>query len=412
MNVGCFADENAPTVSSSSIPAGPIPDIHLKCEEYALENKYPLINYQNNKCDFSQSRSTLTSESVGCLTTTSAIRTVFAYSSLGYVSVGCFDFSVSLQSIRQESSSNTAVKTIIDNCAIAASEIRSSVFAISGSGTCYGGVDISTLTKHTNGCGMVGDASSKGYQVYVNPTLAYTTLGCLNGFDLTTIRSSFVFSEGTASYDVNSCGAMAVVQSNFLFAFSNSGSVCFVGNETAQVANSAYSQNCGSPGSVTVNVLTVSLFPQYQSLPYISQHSLYQSIGCYRDNVARVIPILQSSNSNPVECALKAEYDYTQAIVFGLQAGGECRTGDSVSSAVSLSLVSNCPLLGSASANQVFVRKYCFPVWTTVSTYNGNVMTYACRKCLKGYYCPGDNTEIPCAMDHSTIGREGSSECT
>eukprot|EP01036_Dinobryon_divergens_P032018 gene32018-41523_t len=404
VSVGCFAFGDPPSISSNT---GTISYIHRDCEQYALEYKYPLINYRNNKCDFSQSRSTLTAKSLGCLSTTSAIRTVFAYSSLGYVSVGCFQFSNSLQSIQLSTPLNPDV---VKSCAAAAKDIGYSLFAMSGSGSCYGGTDISAATKtvYSSGCGMLGDQTSNTYQVFVNPDIAYTSLGCLNGFDPNTISSSFVLSEGTVSYDVNSCGAMAVVQSNLLFGFSTSGSVCFVGNESAQVVTPAYSQDCASPGSINVYVQTISL-------PKTSPQSLYQNIGCYRDDHrTRVIPIDQSSASSsrfsPADCALKAEN--TEAIVFGLQNDGECRTGNSVFSAISLSPVSNCPLLGSSSANQVFVRKYCFPGWTTVSSYTGNVLTFACRKCSKGFYCPGDNNEFSCAMDYSTEDMEGASECT
>jgi hypothetical protein len=136
---------------------------------------------------------------------------------------------------------------------------------------------------------------------------------------------------------------------------------------------------------------------------------MYQSIGCYKDNINRMIPTEQGVFSNPTDCALVAEDE--NAIIFGLQYGGYCFTGDSISSAISLSSVSNCPLLGSSWANQVFVRKYCFPGSTPVSSYTGNVLTFACRKCLKGHYCPGDNTEVACAMDYSQ-DKEGASECT
>eukprot|EP01036_Dinobryon_divergens_P035680 gene35680-46280_t len=414
VSVGCFAYGDSPSIASSSNKNGTISDIHSDCEKDALGGKYPLINYRNNKCDFSQSRSTLTAKNLGCLSTTSAIRSVFAYSSLGYVSVGCFANPTTLKAINISSSSD--VEAVVDKCAAAAKAKGYSLFAMSGSGSCYGGVDISSATKnvYSRGCGMIGNQTSNSYQVYVNPGIAYTRLGCLNGFDPNTISSSFVLSEGTASYDVNSCGAMAVVQSNLLFGFSTSGSVCFVGNEFAQVVIPAYSQDCNSPGSIEIYVQTVSQYPQYQSPPYISPQYLYQSIGCYRDDSTRVIPIDQSSASSssfsPADCASKAEN--TESIVFGLQNGGECRTGNSVSSAISLSPVRNCPLLGSSLANQVFVRKYCFPGSTTVSSYTGNVLTFACRVCLKGFYCPGDNTEVPCAMDYSTQDMEGASECT
>eukprot|EP01036_Dinobryon_divergens_P029645 gene29645-38770_t len=407
INVGCFAYGNSSSIASASIPGGTISDIHSACEQYALGNTYPLINYRNNKCDFSQRKSTLMARSLGCQSSSSPIRAVFAYASLGYVSVGCFASPIptSLQLIPLSPSPNSDVKAVVDNCATAAKTKGYSLFAMSGSGSCYGGVDISSATEnvYSSGCGMLGDQTSNSYQVYVNPDIAYTRLGCLNGFDPNTISSSFVLSEGTASYDVNSCGAMAVVQFNRLFGFSTSGSVCFVGNESAQVVTPAYSQDCNSPGSIKVYVQTVSL-------PETSPQSLYQNIGCYRDNSTRMIHTYQSYPSTPVECALKAEN--AEATVFGLQAGGQCFTGDSVSSAISLSSVSNCPLLGSSWANQVFVRKYCFPGWTTVSSYTGNVFTFACRKCSKGFYCPGDNNEVPCDMDYSTEDMEGASECT
>ena len=117
-----------------------------------------------------------------------------------------------------------------------------------------------------------------------------------------------------------------------------------------------------------------------------------------------------SQVTSPVECAEKAENTSTQAIVFGLQDGGTCFTGDSVSSAISLSSVSNCPRLGGSYTNQVFVRKYCFPGWTPVSSYTGNVLTLGCRKCRSGYYCLGDHTEIPCPMDFSTNNSVGYSK--
>ena len=418
MVVGCFEDAHYTSIPSSSFAEGTISDIHSKCEDYAKrsENLYPVINYRKNKCDFSQDRTTLNvATRIGCVTTAtgSALRTVFAYSSLGYVSVGCFVSPYSLQSITLTPSGNSAVN-LINNCATAARDIGYSVFAMSGSDTCYGGIDISAVTKSINnsGCSMVGNKYSKGYQVYINPSMAYSSLGCFNGF-YPSGTSRFVVTEGTASYDVNSCGAMAVVQSKFLFGFSNSGSVCFVGDETAQVVNSAYTQNCDISNSFKIYVQTVSLFPQYQSLSYISPQSMYQNIGCYRDSYApRVIPTFQSPGSSPVDCALKAENENFQSIVFGLQNGGDCWTGDSVLSAISLSGVANCPLKGSILTNQVFVRKFCFPGWATVSTYTGNVLTFACRKCSLGHYCPGDNTEVPCAMDYSTLGREGSPECT
>eukprot|EP01036_Dinobryon_divergens_P033864 gene33864-43752_t len=313
VSVGCFAYGDSPSISSNTIPGGTISDTHTDCEEYALGNKYPLINYRNNKCDFSQNRSTLTAISLGCLSTTSAIRSVFAYSSLGYVSVGCFTNPTSLKAISLSPSSNSDVKAVVDRCAATAKEIGYSLFAMSGSGSCYGGTDSSAETKniYSSGCGMIGDQTSNNYQVYVNPDIAYTRLGCLNGFDPSTISSSFVLSVDTASYDVNSCGAMAVVQSNLLFGFSTSGSVCFIGNESAQVMIPAYSQDCESPGSFKIYVKTVSLYPQYQSLPYTSPQSMYQNIGCYRDDTTRVIPIDQSSASSssfsPADCALKAE---------------------------------------------------------------------------------------------------------
>lgn len=134
-------------------------------------------------------------------------------------------------------------------------------------------------------------------------------------------------------------------------------------------------------------------------------------LALYLGIVARTIPTYQSGVSSPTQCAVKADSENTQAIVFGLQNGVDCWTGDSVSSAISLSSVSNCPLLGSNLANQVYVRKYCFPGWTTVSSYTGNVLTLACRQCSKGHYCPGDNTENPCAMDYSTEGNMGYPEC-
>jgi len=289
---------------------------------------------------------------------------------------------------------------LVDTCATVAITSGYTLFAISGR-SCYGGIDISAVTRyiHSDGCSLMGNQSStQSYQVYVNPNLAYTLLGCYSGFD----TNSFVLSEGTASYDVNSCGAMAVAQSNLLFGFSISGTLCFVGNETAQVVVSANSQNCAIAGSFKVYAQTVSLSPQ----------SVYQSIGCYKeDRNAPVIPNFQSSSSTPAQCAYNAEKENTKAIVFGLR-NGECWTGNSVSSAISLSFVSNCPSTGSALANQVFVRKYCFPGWTTVSSYTGDVKTFACRQCATGHYCPGNNTEVPCLMDYSTEGNEGYSVCT
>eukprot|EP01036_Dinobryon_divergens_P034455 gene34455-44522_t len=206
VSVGCFAFGDPPSISSDTISGGTISDIHSQCEQYANaeDYQYPLINYRNNKCDFSQSRNTLTARSLGCLSTTSAIRSVFAYSSRGYVSVGCFVFPTTLKAI----SPDTGVTAVVDRCATAAKKIGYSLFAMSGSGSCYGGVDVSAATKtvYSSGCGMVGNQTSNSYQVYVNPDIAYTRLGCLNGSDLNTISSSFVLSEGTASYDVNSCG--------------------------------------------------------------------------------------------------------------------------------------------------------------------------------------------------------------
>ena len=324
------------------------------------------------------------------------VHRVYAYASSGYVSVGCYQVS-NLSPLSPAGS--------IHSCITEAYSTGYSIAALSGPGSCWGGnnLELTISNPITGGCGSAGQISGN-FQVYANTEALYTFLGCYQDSAGSTIASNFIASAGTASYDQSTCGAMAVVQFNLLFGLGSSGSVCFVGNEVATVISYVYTPSCDLSNVNQVFVRTVS------PASSISPYSMYQNIGCFKDSSALMIPTFQSFNTDPTTCAGHAEA--SQDVIFGLENGGVCRSGNSLSSAISLEHIIGCPITGSAAANQVFVRKYCFPGSTTVSSYTGNILTFGCRTCNAGYFCPGNNTEIPCPIDYSTNGYNGFDACS
>ena len=363
-----------------------------------------MIDFQPSACYLSVNQGILRSSSVGCKVSSpeSYLHRVFVYASRGYVSVGCY--SVNLSPLMPESSSATTV----ENCVNAAANNGYSIAALNTQGTCSGGNNLELAVENpvADGCGLHGQSSSS-FQVFANTEVVYTSLGYYQDLAVLPIANNFIASEGSAIYDAPSCAAMAVVQFNLLFGLSSSGSVCFVGNEVATVLALAYLP-VSNVNEQTVHLYVRTISPTLASSP----QSTYQNIGCYIDFIgsfAKTIPNYQSSKSDPATCAQYAEE--AQEVIFGLQNGGDCRTGNSLASAISLGSITGCSIYGAATANQVFVRQFCFPGSTTVSSYSGNVLTFGCRPCLVGHYCPGNNTEIPCPIDYSTNGYVGFEAC-
>ena len=394
---------------SLTIAGGSFSDIQNSCKSAALAGSYSLIDFRSDNCFFSSDGRSLKSSSVGCLVNTdSSISNLYAYASRGYVSIGCFDGS-SLNALDPDFSYASDDKTRIDICSAEAQLNGYSVFALSGNTRCWGGnnLDLITQTSVQVGCSLVGQ--NNVFQVYANPSIVYSSIGCFQDSSLSSSSlSAFQISTGTTSYDANSCGTIALSQRNMVYGLKNFGSICFVGNETSSIFSSYYLPDCSSGGSKDISHIFVRTISE--KLGDNTQFS-YLNIGCFKDSSTRVLTF-QSSNSNPLDCAKRSENSFQ--ILFGMQLGSsgiDCYTGNSVSSAISLGSVKNCPVNGGSFSNQIFVRKFCYPGWTNSSSFTGNLLTMSCRACTAGNYCPGNNTELPCAIDFSTNNYTQQSEC-
>jgi len=367
-----------------------------------------LVDFRSNNCFFSSDGRSLLSSSVGCVVRTdSSISKLYAYASKGYVSIGCFDGS-NLNALSPDISYVSDDKNRIDICSADAQLNEYSLFALSGNIKCWGGNNFELVTQYSikDGCSLVGE--NNVFQIYANPSVIYSSIGCFQDSKSSSL-SSFQISTGTASYDAKSCGAIALSQRNMMYGLKNFGSICFVGNETSSIFGNRFLPNCAAEGSKDIS----HIFVRTVSGRLLGDNTqfAYQNIGCFRDSTARVLTF-RSFNSNPLDCAERSEG--LDQLLFGIQLGSsgiDCYTGSSISLATSLGSVSNCSVNGGSFSNQIFVRKFCYPGWTTSSSFTGSILTMSCRPCSAGYYCPGNNTELPCSIDFSTNNDTQQSEC-
>jgi hypothetical protein len=122
---------------------------------------------------------------------------------------------------------------------------------------------------------------------------------------------------------------------------------CWTGNDYNRAIR--YGQNygnCGNLGTSWNNKIYVNGPP--------SSINGYNYKGCYNDNSTRMIPNQQKNVSSIQECADIAKN--LNSNVFGLQAGGQCFTGNDEQRAVSLGINNSCDLLGGQFGNQVYTN--------------------------------------------------------
>jgi hypothetical protein len=287
------------------------------------------------------------------------------------------------------------------SCAVGAKTYSYPIMSV-GTSSCYGSNDLEALAAALSDSYCATDL-----KVYVAVQSTYTSVGCFQDSDSRAIATVTQTSDGSnPAFDANSCGGVALSNGNTVFGLQNKGTLCFTGNDAARVLTYPYLSSCGSTGQFYVSNVFVRTIQNPLSLtrPY----NVYQNIGCYRDSAERTIPSYYGVTT-PEGCMEIA--DSRGKTVFGMQFGGLCFIGSSVSSAISLGSAGSCPILGQAAANQVFVRKYCFPGTVPVSSFTGNPLTMDCRPCAMGSFCPGDNSEQLCPMDSSTNSAVGLSAC-
>jgi len=100
---------------------------------------------------------------------------------------------------------------------------------------------------------------------------------------------------------------------------------------------------------------------------------MYNYKGCYNDSESRAIRSLQGNVSSIDDCAKIAESKSHE--VFGVQNGGECRTGINEQAAYQYGSNFNkdsCPKLGGLLTNQVYVRSSAFPLPSEPAPYLTN----------------------------------------